>query len=50
VIAELVADLIGLVGALLISYGAWCVFPPAGFIVGGALLVIAAAVLANPRK
>lgn len=49
-IAELVIDLIGLVGALLISYGAWCIYPPAGYIVGGALLVIAAAVVANPRK
>jgi len=27
-------------GATLISYGAWMIYPPAGFIVGGVLLVL----------
>ena len=37
-------DLAGLVGAGLVAYGAWLVYSPAGFIVGG-LLLIAGAIL-----
>lgn len=33
-------DAAGLIGAALISYGAWCAYAPAGFIVGGAFLLI----------
>lgn len=29
----------GVAGLLLISYGAWLAWPPAGFIVGGVLLL-----------
>ena len=31
-------DFVGLVGVGLIGYGAWLVFPPAGFIVPGAIM------------
>lgn len=31
---------IGLAGALLLAFGSWLVFPPAGFIVGGVLCLI----------
>lgn len=32
----------GLAGAALIAYGAWLIYVPAGFIVGGLMLLIAA--------
>lgn len=32
-------DLAGFAGAGTIAYGAWLVYPPAGFLVGGSLLV-----------
>jgi hypothetical protein len=32
-------DLVGLGGAGLISYGAWLMYPPAGFIVAGVLIL-----------
>ncbi|MEU8270142.1 hypothetical protein AB0B89_23660 [Sphaerisporangium sp. NPDC049002] len=35
----LVAALPGLTGLLLVSYGAWLAWPPAGFITPGALLL-----------
>lgn len=38
-------DAAGITGAGLIAYGAWLIFPPAGFIVGG-LLVLAGAIAA----
>jgi hypothetical protein len=47
--AELLIDLLGIIGAGLIAYGAGSVFEPAGYIVGGAFLIVAAAVLARPR-
>ncbi len=31
-------DLVGLVGVGLIGYGAWLIFPPAGFIAAGLIL------------
>jgi len=36
---DILRDLLGLCGAGSIAYGAWLVFPPAGFIVGGLLLL-----------
>lgn len=39
---EAMVDLIGLAGAGLISYGSWCIFRPAGFIVAGAFMVFGA--------
>lgn len=41
-------NLVGLAGATAIAYGAFMIFEPAGFIVGGVLLVAGAAILA-PR-
>lgn len=38
----LARDLAGLCGVGLVSYGAWMIFPPAGFIVGGSLLIVGA--------
>lgn len=32
-------DLVGIGGAALVSYGAWLIAPPAGFITGGLLLI-----------
>lgn len=36
------ADVIGLAGAGALSYGAWMVYSPAGFIVAGVLLLATA--------
>ena len=36
----LVRDLAGLCGVGLVSYGAWTVYPPAGFITAGILLIV----------
>ena len=40
-------DLIGVIGASLVAYGAWLVFPPAGFITGGVLLLAGALLLSR---
>lgn len=40
-------DLVGYAGILLMSFGAWLVYPPAGFILGGALLFLLAILAAN---
>ena len=37
-----VRDLAGLSGVGLVSYGAWLIYPPVGFIAGGSLLIIGA--------
>ena len=34
----ILAPLVGVLGALLLAYGAWLIYPPAGFVVAGALL------------
>jgi hypothetical protein len=39
-------DVAGLVGAVSLSYGAWLVYRPAGFIVAG-MLLIAGSILAS---
>ena len=39
-------DLAGLCGVGLISYGAWLIYPPAGFVVGGLLLILGALLIA----
>ncbi len=36
----LVRDLAGLCGVGLVSYGAWLIYPPAGFIAAGILLIV----------
>ncbi|MCJ3024296.1 hypothetical protein LLF05_05870 [Escherichia coli] len=33
----ILTPLVGVLGALLLAYGAWLIYPPAGFVVGGAL-------------
>jgi hypothetical protein len=38
----LLRDASGLGGAALVAYGAWCVYVPAGYIVGGLLLLAGA--------
>jgi len=45
-IAANAPDALMLAGASSLSYGAWLVYPPAGFIVGG-LLLLAAGILAS---
>lgn len=46
----LLRDLVGLAGATLVSYGAWMIFAPAGFITGGALLIVGAALAARTQR
>lgn len=41
-----IRDLMGIAGAGAMAYGAWLVFPPAGFIVGGLVLFTLAVVSA----
>lgn len=36
-----VPDMLMAAGAALISYGVWAIYPPAGFITGGVLLLVA---------
>lgn len=43
----LAPDVLLLAGAASLSYGAWLAWPPAGFIVAGALLIVAALKLAR---
>lgn len=42
----LLRDLAGLGGVGLVAYGAWLIYPPAGFMVGGTLLILGALLLA----
>lgn len=42
----LARDLAGLAGVGLVAYGTWLVYPPAGFIVGGSLMIAGALLLA----
>ena len=41
-VPSLVRDLAGLCGVGLVSYGAWLINPPAGFITAGILLIVGA--------
>jgi len=43
-----IADVAGIGGACLISYGAWLIYPPAGFITGG-ILTLAGVLLASSK-
>lgn len=45
-----VADIAGLAGGGLLSYGAWSIYEPAGFIVGGVLLLALAVAIAGARS
>ncbi len=42
----LVRDLAGLCGVGLVSYGAWMIYPPAGFITAGLLLIVGTLLIA----
>jgi hypothetical protein len=46
--SALALDVAGLIGAALISYGAWMIYRPAGLILAGAMLITAA--LLMPRE
>lgn len=46
VVPGLVRDLAGLCGVGLVSYGAWMVYAPAGFITAGLLLVVGSLLIA----
>lgn len=43
-------DLVGLAGAGLVAYGAWLIYVPAGFIIGGVLLILAAVLAARAQR
>lgn len=47
VFLKLVPDLLLVIGSASISFGAWLVFPPAGYIVGGFLILVAGVKLAS---
>jgi hypothetical protein len=42
----LMRDVAGLCGVGLVSYGAWMIYPPAGFITGGLLLIVGTLLIA----
>lgn len=39
-ILTILTPLVGVLGALLLSFGAWMIYPPAGYISGGLLCLI----------
>ena len=41
VLGKVVRSVPGAAGALLVAYGAWDIYPPAGFITAGAFLLLA---------
>jgi hypothetical protein len=48
--SDIAREAAGLAGATLIAYGAWLAFPPAGYIIGGMLLMAGAVLSAcSPR-
>jgi hypothetical protein len=46
-IPGMLCDLAGFCGAGMVSYGAWRVYEPAGFLVGGVLLIVGAVLFGN---
>jgi len=46
-VPALVRDIAGVAGVALVSYGAWLAWQPAGFMVGGALLIAGALLTAS---
>lgn len=44
-----VCDIIALLGIAALVYGAWLVYPPAGYIVGGAAMLLIGIALAPAR-
>ncbi|MBL5898080.1 hypothetical protein I7V27_06515 [Lelliottia amnigena] len=54
-VLTMITLLVGVLGALLLSLGAWMIYPPAGYIVGGILCLswswlVAKSVSAPPAK
>ncbi|UDF29378.1 UNVERIFIED_ORG: hypothetical protein LHK14_17970 [Roseateles sp. XES5] len=49
VVPPLFREAIGIAGAGIFVYGFWQIFAPAGFIVGGILLMAAAIIMARSR-
>jgi hypothetical protein len=49
-LAVIARDLIGIGGAASVAYGAWMVYAPAGFIIGGILALLAAMISARASK
>lgn len=45
-----IPDLLLVAGAGLLSYGAWLVYQPAGFIVGGLLVLVSGVVTSRAAK
>lgn len=47
-----IPDALIVLGVAIVSYGAWLVYPPAGFIVGGVLVLAGGVIAAGnmPRK
>ena len=45
-VPSLVRDLAGLCGVGLVSYGAWLIYTPAGFITAGILLIVGTLMIA----
>ena len=39
-ILMILAPLVGVLGAILLSFGAWVIYPPAGYITGGILCLL----------
>jgi len=50
VMPGLIRDLAGLCGVGLVSYGAWMIYPPAGFIVAGILLIVGTLMIALGKR
>ena len=46
----LVRALAGLCGVGLVSYGAWLIYPPAGFITAGILLIVGSLLIALDNR
>jgi hypothetical protein len=44
---QAIIDTVGFVGIALVSYGAWLTYKPAGFIVGGILLMAVATLISR---
>ena len=45
----IIRDIAGVAGVALIAYGAWLIMPAAGFITGGALLVLGVVLISANR-
>ena len=50
VMPGLIRDLAGLCGVGLVSYGAWMIYPPAGFIVASILLIVGTLMIALGKR